>query len=479
MTKSFFAVVFFLFAMLFLSHSQAVKSANMTSVSVTLANSRPSFKGALAAGNTAGSSQVIINTTAGAWPSTSSAQLAEGDVILVGEAQSLGTYTVTSVVNDSTINVTPVLASGDADTGDDVVATSSGSLTVRLTTANAIANGAFRILIPAETNNTTAADGIADGGFFDFGTVAPTVTCPADITGYDFVSGTASASAITVGGVDYHSYECSYSGTGAIGTAFDGSSNGYFVVSNIINPAPKKASHSVGYADTYRPIIQHLNSSYSVMDSTTVSIGVVESVRVTAEVAPQITFRIIGLNNGTSACGVSTSVSTTPASVPLGELSIDSFTNAAQALSVSTNAVNGYTVTATANDQMGKDGIACAGADGSGLANCIPDATGNSDAMTNAVSDEWTSTTKKGFAYSLHDANATTTEAFAYNESSRTFSARQFADAAAAETPKTIFSDTTVADNDNLYVCYRAIISATQAAGNYENYLTYTATATF
>ena len=459
---------------------QQVRSANLTSVSITLSNSRPSFRGALAAGNTAGASQVIINTTDGAWASTSAAQLVEGDTVLIGEAQSLGSYTVTDVVDASTFNVTPVLAAGDADAADDVVSTSSAVLTARFTTANAIANGSFRILLPADSVDAEAKNGIADSGGFDYGTTTPTVTCPSNITGYNFTGGSSSApSSVTLNGTKYHAYTCSYTGAGAIGTAFNGSTNGAIVITSIINPAPKKASHTIGYADAYRPIIQHLNNSGTVVDSTTISIGTVEAVSVTAEVAPQITFRIIGVDSGTTVCGQATSVTTTPSTVPFGELSIDSFIYAAQGLSVSTNAVNGYTVTAVANDQMGKDGVACAGNNGTGLVNCIQDPTGNTDTMAINTSDEWTNTTKKGFAYSLQDVNATTTEAFAYNESSRAFSARQFADASASESPVQIFSDNTVADNDNLYVCYKAIIPATQAAGNYSNYLTYTATASF
>jgi hypothetical protein len=99
--------------------------------------------------------------------------------------------------------------------------------------------------------------------------------------------------------------------------------------------------------------------------------------------------------------------------------------------------------------------------------------------MSHTTSDEWTQTTAKGFAYSLHDVNSTTTEAFAYNESARTFSAKQFADEEDSQTAQTIFSSATVADNQNLYVCYKIIASATTQAGFYENYLRYTATATF
>ncbi|MFZ5376880.1 MAG: hypothetical protein ACOZAN_04430 [Patescibacteria group bacterium] len=459
-------------------------SANLNNISVTVSNPRPSFRGALTTGNTEGSSIITINSTQGSYPSTSSAQLVEGDVLRIGESGSLGSYTVASTSSLSTISLTSVLAAGDTDAGDDVISSQSASHTVRLTTATAIANGRIRILVPALASDTASADGIPDSTYFDFGTTAPTVTCPDDITGYDFVAGTASASAITVDGTDYHAFECAYSGAGGISTAFDGTTNDYFLIDSLINPAPK-SDHTVGTADTYPIIVQHLDSSFNVIDKSTVRIGVIEAVKVTAEVAPQISFRIIGNDAGTAACGFSggTDVPTTAYNVPFGTLSISDFTTASQILTVSTNAANGYAVTAVENDQLGLDGATCTG-DNTG-ANCIPDAVGDNSTMTHSSSDEWSSASVKGFAYSLHDSDTSgLTAAFEYDSSSGSCDGtgdcfRQFADAENSQSPVTIFSNTSVADNHHLYVCYKSIISATQAAGFYENYITYTATATF
>lgn len=459
---------------------QKLQSANLTSVSDTLSTSRPSFRGALTAANSVGSSVVVINTTANAYPSTSSAQLVEGDVLGIGEAGSLGSYTVASTSSLSTFTTTAGLASGDADSGDDVIASSSATHTLRFTTANAIANGRFRILVPALTDNGAAADGIPDGGYFDFGTSAPTVTCPTDIGAtYDFVTGTATASSVTIGSTDYHAYECAYSGAGAVGTVFDGTSNGAITLASIINPAPR-TSHTTGQADTYNVIVQQLDSNFTVADSTTVAVGVIEAVKVTATVDPQITFLIQGQAIGTSACGITNAVLTTAASVPFGSISISAFTNAVQGMSVSTNAVGGFTVTAIENDQLGRNGAACTGDPTiTSNTNCIADARGDGGTMSDSTSAEWTVATNRGFAYSLDDANNSTTPAFEYNESARTFSARQFADAENSGSPVGIFSATGPADNHNLYVCYRIVAGTTTAAGNYENYITYRATATF
>lgn len=463
--------------------SQESRSASLSNVSVTLSNSRLSFRGLLAAGNTDGSSQVTINVTPGDTPSTSSAQLQNGDAVLIGEAGSLGSYTVTNTTTDPYFTVDPGLLAGDADSGDDVVATQSATHTVRFTTTNAVANGSFRILVPAHPTDAAANDGIPDGGYFDYGTATPTVTCPTNLTGYTFTTGTSAASSVTIDSNKYHAYECEYTGTGAIGTVFDGSVNDAITIDSIINPAPD-TDHTLGTADSYKVVIQHLNASNAVVDTTTTAIGVIEAVKVSASVAPQISFRILGVASSTSACGVNTNVATTPTAVPFGELSIDAFTNAAQTLAVSTNAINGYTVTAIANDQLGKDGGTCLG--DSTDPDCIPDSKGNGANMTHTASSEWTDATAKGFAYSLHDNNTSgLTPAFQYNTASGnctgTYCARQFADDedSTPQDPVQIFSHNSVADNQNLMVCYRAIISAIQAAGDYENYVTYTATATF
>ncbi|MCA9369053.1 hypothetical protein KC721_02040 [Candidatus Woesebacteria bacterium] len=457
--------------------AQMSESASLNNVSVTVSNPRPSFRGALEAGNIVGTSQVIIDTTG--WASTTTDQLQTDDVLGVGNGSTLTNYTITNVVSNAVVNITPVLETGDADTGDTVISTQSATHTIRFTTSNAIANGGFRILVPAHDTATDANDGLPDQGFFDFGTSAPTVTCPTDLAGYDFVAGTATPSAITLGGLDYHSYECRYSGVGAIGTAFDGTTNDAITISNIINPAPA-VGHTTGTADSYKIIVQHLNSSYGVADSTTVAIGVIEAVRVTASVAPQITFSIAGVSSGATACGVTTDVTTTSSIVPLGELSIVSFTDAAQTLSVSTNAENGYAVTAIASDQLGLDGITCTG-DGTS-ADCIPDSVGDNTAMSHTANDEWNTTSVKGFGYSLDNDDANTA-AFEYTTASGncsgTYCAKQFADAEDSQVAQQLFSSSTVADSENLDVCYRAIISSTQAAGFYENYVTYTATATF
>jgi hypothetical protein len=461
------------------SFLNSAKSASLTSVSVTLSNPRLSFHGALDASNVVGTSQVTIDTGSGK-PSLSTAQLQNGDTVAIGNSDSLGVYTISTTSPASEFTLGSVLLAGDADDDDDAISTQSATLTVRFTTATAINNGRFRILVPALASDLNSADGIPDRDLYDFTNGTPTVTCPTDISGYDFVAGTATASAITISSVDYHSFECAYSGTGGVGSPFDGTTNDYVTIASLINPAPE-SGHTTGTADTQNIVVQHLDSSFNVDDSTAVAVGVIEAVKVSASVPASISFSIAGVASSTSTCGITTDVTTTAAAVPFGEVSISAFNEAAQTLTVTTNAVNGYSVTAIENDQLGINGDTCAG-DNTGTS-CIRDSAGDDTLMSHTAFDNWDSTTNKGFAYSIHNSDANTVP-FEYNTTTGnctggTYCAKQFADSEDSQAAQSIFSSTTVADSQNINVCYRLIPDVITAAGDYENYLTYTATATF
>jgi hypothetical protein len=459
------------------THAQESRSASMTVVSATLSTPRLSTVSSLAAGNIVGATQVVLDG-AGGTPSLTTDQLLDGDTVLIGS----NNYTVKDIVNSTTFTVTSALVTGDADSADPVRTAISPTITTRFTTANAVPHGMFRVLVPAASSN--ANDGIADATGFDFGGGTPTVTCPDDVGGnmYDFVAGTASASAFTINSVVYHSFECRYSGTGDTTHDFDGGAVGTgdnetpIIISGIINPAPA-SGHATGTADGYKMIVKNVNGSFVDIDATTIAIGVIENVKISASVAPQITFSIAGISQSANTCGSFTAAETsTPIAVPFGELSITAFRYGGQTLAVSTNAPNGYAVTAAMNDQLGRDGVACAGANGTGLlSTCIPDAIVTS--MDSTTAQDWTTTSEKGFGYSIDNDDAAVVP-FEYNVGG-TFMARHFADIAAGESPASIFSSTTVADTENVNVCYRAIINASQAAGNYENNVTYTATAKF
>lgn len=469
------AAALFTGATLFL-HPQG-QSASLTSASVTLSNSRLSFKARLAAGNTVGSSIVTIETTGNAThTSESTAQIRVDDSLTIGT----GSATVLDTNPPSSFRITTPLLSGDNTAGTTAYSAQVTNLAIRFETATAIANGYFRILVPAAAAD--ANDGVPDPGFFDYSTGTPTVQCPGDTTGYTFGTGTAAASNITIDSQDYHVFTCPYTGVGGVGTDF--TTGTLFTVSGLINPAPRE-THTLGEANSHTLLIQHLDSGPVVQDSTAVAVGVIEAVKVTATVDPTIEFSIGGVAASTSKCGVNTSVTTTALAVPFGTLSLSNFVNAAQELTVSTNGIDGYVVTAAANDQLGLNGGACTGDDVTDIG-CIRDSRGNNTTMSHTTIDEWSNTNFKGFGYSLAvgggaPGNPTTpfTYATATGTCTGTFCAKQFADSENTQDAQSIMTHTTVADGHQIDVCYRIIPAVTNASGEYQNSVTYTATATF
>lgn len=476
-----------------LLHPSQLESANLITTKDTLQTSRLSVNARVdSAGTLAGSSHVLIQTSASAPSNTiTTNNLKAGDTLTIG-ASSEGYYTVVGIIDADEFTVSPVLASGDADNNDLILYKSKPRHVVTFNTATAIASGFFQILLPADT--TTPDDGVPDDQGYDFGgagagTINVTATDVDDPAGgaveYDFVTGisTASGTGTCTAPANYHCFEVHYSGTGAVNKTITiniGNTNGTFTP---IAPATGTA-HTEGTADTYPVLVKNFAAganpnSASPTDATTVRLAHIEAVRVTATVDPTISLTIAGTTaggtgcNGGTCCGVSTDVTTTALSVPFGGMALNTFKNLAQKLTVNTNAASGYVVTTSENDQLGRNGATTPN---------IADSIGNGGAMTESTFAEWTTSTVNGFGFSLQNVDAAVVP-FQYTTATGactgTFCARQFADIFGSETPQTIMSSTTVANAEDTFVCYRLGIGATQAAGDYENQITYIATGTF
>jgi hypothetical protein len=474
-----FFLSLFTLSFMFLRPPNLVKSANLTTTKDTLQSSRLSVAARVnAAGTTIGGSNVQLkNSALSPYYTIDTANLRAGDSVVVGTH----VYTVVGIVDATNFTVTPVILTGDQTDGNPIYLKMKPQHVVTFNTATAVPNGFFQILLPSDA--TTGNDGNPDYDGFDFNTSV--TVAGTNVTGYTFVTGVATSSGATgcTAPANYHCFEVHYSGSGAIGTAINitiGNTNGN---NTPIAPATN-ASHTDGTADTYSFIVKNFAAganpnSASPIDQTTGRIGVIEAVRVTATVNPTISLTIAGVAAAQTRCGVSTSVDTStgvnaPLAVPFGSLTnLNTFYNAAHQISVSTNAANGYTVTTSESAPMSLNGL--------GVIN-LQDALGNGGTMSESASSEWTTTTANGFGFSLQNNGAAATS-FLYTTASGnctgTFCARQFANIAGAETPQTIFSSTTVANAESVYVCYRINVGATQAAGNYENQIVYTATGSF
>lgn len=447
-------------------------------------NSRLSFRGKVAADPGTGTVvQIAIDDDIDDY--TASADTEITDVLKVNDTlifSTSGSRTIEEIVSADTI-----ILSDTVDNLETFYLAEESNLQAVFTTQTGLTDGSFQVMVPAA--DTGSANGTPNQNYFDFddwGVGNPTITCQSDGTGHDFSGASYTAAAEqSVSGYDgyWHTYTCTYTGS-------DNNEQITIDIDHVINPAPKYIDaadkHATGVADTYDVVIRHLNSSDTEIDATTVRIGVIEAVKVSATVAPSLTFTITGESLGATRCGKATTVTTTAAEVPLGELSTGAFTYAAQNLAVTTNAVNGAVVTAIANDQLGLNGNTCTGTTYNSTYECIWDA--NVTGMTHEDStggtpgeQDWTSTDEPGFGFSLEDATNTDPD-FEYNDGTGDFVARHFADAEAPHDPQKIFSASATGgptNDSNLYLCYRALADALTVAGDYYNFITYTATATF
>lgn len=466
--------------------TQRTQAANLQQVSVTMSNSRFSFNGVVAADP--GGDTVVDIAAVGTYGGGST-DFDPTDLLVVGDTlvfSTSGSRTVQEIIDGDTI-----VLSATVNNSETFYLASTSELVAEFTTASVLTAGYFQVLVPAATSNST--DGTPDQGYFDFSTGAD-VTC----TGTGYTWGTATDLGAQTGGIlpagTWHVYECPYT-TGAAGTITMTINN-----TGVINPTPND-NHIAGVADTYGVIVRNVRASDDeVIDSTTVKIGAIEAVQVSATVVPSLTFEISGVDAAQTRCGASTDVATTATSVPFGEIATAIFTNAAQELKFTTNALDGAVVTAVANDQLGREGLACSTANTStdkkdpanpppgsnytldpsaGDHLCIWDA--NIVGMSATNQEAWTSITSTsgtGFGYSIENIDSAL-PTFTHGGGTN-FNARHFADAQSGETPVAIFSSNSLPTNsDSIYVCYRIAADALTAAGNYYNYVTYTATATF
>jgi hypothetical protein len=125
-------------------------------------------------------------------------------------------------------------------------------------------------------------------------------------------------------------------------------------------------------------------------------------------------------------------------------------------LQVTTNASNGYAVTAS------EDGPLTSGT------YTIPDVLGDASDITETLSGAWTLPTTYGFGYTLTDVSGTSA-AF-------TSGYKHFADTGVAETPQDVMTNTGPASADAVDVGYKINIGPAQVEGAYANTLTYIAT---
>ncbi|MFA5136574.1 MAG: hypothetical protein WC489_04230 [Patescibacteria group bacterium] len=462
-------------------------SAGLSSASATLVNPRLSFYGVLDAAVSRGGSVFVVENT-GTYADEDTQNLFPNDNIAIGINGNMQVGTVSAdlltFTTKSGLSVTTAAAGA-------IYATQSGILRVRFYTGSAVpVGGSIKVAIPAPSTNpndgapNTAAT-IQDNGFDANGLAAAQVTCPGGFTGAAFTAGAG-------GPTGPHTVTCNWGGAVALPAGADLTVEIGNASKGLINPAPLTAGHTRGVADIYTFIVTSNSSTAgggTAIESVDVKAAPVEGVLVTATVDETLSFTVAGLVGGTR-CGVASNITTTATAVPWGIINSNygaGTNNAAQQLTVTTNAPSGYNVYAEENDQMGKDGNTCTGAAPSagdytfGTGTCIKDY--SKGGATHTTAADWTVApgTDYGFGYSL--ANATGTDArFLYNDVGA-FYAKQFADQEVPEskydTNADLMYNAGPVSGSSVYVCYRIHIPGLQPAGYYFNNLKYTAVAKF
>lgn len=148
-------------------------------------------------------------------------------------------------------------------------------------------------------------------------------------------------------------------------------------------------------------------------------------------------------------------------SIDFGILTQGSFNDETNNLTVSCGSAGGYQVTVLANNQLTSDSSAA-----------IPKTTCGATACTLDTAQAWTSTNYYGFGYNISGDDVPSD----FIDSTYF---RPFPDQDSADNAKTVMAGSNVDRNLQSTVKYRINISATQAAGDYENILTFVATPTF
>ncbi len=459
-----------------LSSPSVLESANLTIVKNTLSTSRLSYKGELAGLHSTGARLITLEQSSLAAGRTSDTNdnLFPGDSIIIDD----GSYTVDTIVPDTTnqFTITTDLDATDATDADIILYKQVATHTLTFTTNTIIpTGGAVRILIKADA--TAPNDGVPDDEGFDFNSIpAGDITCPSGGGVGSWMTATATASGGTHCSAGYHCFECPFEGELDAGQALT------FVIGDgdaddLQNPAPSATTKTLGVADTYSFYVQILDSadSFAVKDQTQGKIAVLEGVRVTATVDPTVQLTLTAVASAETRCGQTTTGTSTGTTVPFGSLSVASaFGNImSQQVSAVTNASGGYVVT------VFEDAILSVEGDDS---TTLADTDGDNGSASSTVSDEWTTeTTESGFGYSIQNVD-TTTVPFQYSTATGTctgtFCARAFG--IGSSNAATIMTNTsTPTDTEDIYMCYKIVANTVQTAGDYENRLVYTATATF
>lgn len=341
---SFVLFIFFLTFLGLLPFLKTARAASLASPKDTITTSRPSASAPINADFTTGSSNVVFYDNGTRFIASDSAKL-------IG--QNLETVTVATMSASSgspavrTVYFAGVGTSNHTD-GTVIMTPVTAKHTISFTNVGAVpANGKIKITFPV--GDTTNVASPSAGGFSFNGLSA---TSGLSITGASCGSWTITAST----GLVQCNLDVGLTGPTAISIGIG------TTAPTLINPTKTAAA---GTADTWSVKIQTTDNGDVVIDSSKVRIGTIDSVQVYATVEETFTFTIAGLTNAkavnignTAGCTIpateviNTGFDSSATEVNLGVLGISQVNISAQLMSIATNGISGFSLTATSSGHL-------------------------------------------------------------------------------------------------------------------------------
>lgn len=469
-------VVFFIFGFFFFIKPQQIDTANLTSASATMSNSRLSFLGkAVSAPNGA----IGIGMTGSSYIDDDATHLFPGDTLFVGATNN--SYTVETIGTGMTYFTLSSGLSNAISNNTDIWVKQTSRITISATLATTIpADGYVRVTFPdpsstgndqvpnSENRSTNGFDlnglGVGNTGYFD------------TTGGSGCTWNGSTGKTLTAGSGSGHTFK-QITTTACNGGTLTITLGSTTPTTQLLNPAPAQDRSGKGTGDVYTITVATFDASDTQIDTVDTKVAVIEGVLVSATVDATLGFTVAGVGS-TTACGQSTDITTSAYSVPWGTISDNNtFHDAAQLLTVNTNADNGYSVTIQENDQMKRDGATCTGGNQSEASSCIKNTTCDGGTCTASLAVGWTGASTNGFGYSMQNVSGSDA-AFTYTDNGG-FAARSFPDMADSASAQSIMSSTAPVNGSAAWVCYRLNVSAIQPAGYYQNIVKFIATPTF
>ena len=420
-------VAIFIFVFLSFPFNQ-IEAGSLTSIKDTLSTSRPSVYTAITGSVSAGDTAIPVTNTAG---------ILQGDNVTLCTTAACTTSeirVVASIVSNTQLALT-VGTTNPYTVSSFVIYKAISKHTITVVPRSTVTGGKFVVTLPGDA---TPNDSIPASGGFDFNKITT-----ADVTLSPGTIGTVATS--TPGGAVV--FTIPFTGTIASGTAQTITIGN----TNLLLSPTKTAAQ--GTADTFTVQVDETDSGTNVIDTTQARVATIESVTVSAVVVPSLNFTINAVAQSTTVAGVSTDVASTATTVPFGNLTVATNRTVAQYLHIDTNSNSGYIITAQSDGSLRKT---------------------NGTVITDFSLTPADNVANSGFGYALQTKAGAPTFPNQYNTSG-SFWSQGFN----SSTPVTVMSNGAPANGDEGYVAYRVRTTASQAQGNYQNIITFIATATY